>query len=466
MLLLIACTVETVDTAWSGGRIDPSMGDDVPPPVDDDGDGSSEAEQDCDDADAAIGPHAEEVPGDGVDQDCDHSDAPSVRLADVGEAWWGEPGSVLGGVLLVAPVDDVPGDDVVATAWGHDETLLLGDGGAIASWLGWGALAAGDVDGDGRSDLVMGETRSDVAGPSAGAVWAWTGPVAGAMDPADAGVRVEGAPYQGLGGTACAGDWDGDGRADLVAMDGGSDLQVWWDAGATPGARIDVDYEWGGACASGDLDGDGREDLVLAGYVDGAVNEGLVGVYTTPPTADASLWDAPALLYGEEPHSSFGVALAVGDTDGDGRADLVVGAPGLDHDAEDKGAVYVFRAVPVGSVEASTADLRVLAEEEEVGLGRTVAVAQAGGEAWIAAGAAYVMPDNVYRHARSEVFVFGAGGSGDQTTAQSGAVFWDGVRALNPPVGAGDLDGDGAGELVIASPEGGDSAVWRVALDF
>jgi hypothetical protein len=42
---------------------------------DDDGDGFSECEGDCDDADDAVHPDATEVPDDGVDQDCDSSDA-------------------------------------------------------------------------------------------------------------------------------------------------------------------------------------------------------------------------------------------------------------------------------------------------------------------------------------------------------------------------------------------------------
>lgn len=378
-------------------------------------------------------------------------------------------GAYAGEVLVVAPIDDVPGDDLVVSLRGEDATVLLDDSGGVAArWSASGPLAAGDLDGDGRQDLVLADSAADVSAVHAGAVYGWTGPVGGEHDVAEAAVRVDGEQRDdSLGAAVCAGDWDGDGLADLAALEEASRWRTYTDGGATAGARIELHASHGNRCTSGDLDGDGRDDLVLGAGSDGALHEGLVAVYTSPPPVDDSLWNAPVLLYGEQEHSEFGGTLVVADTDADGRDDLVVGADALDDAEQDQGGLYIYRSLPTGSVEAGVADLRITGEGRWVGLGGSVAVAQAGDRAWIAAGPFYYPPDGVFRWTWSEVFLIAADGVGETTTAGAVAVFSQDIFVVPPPVAAGDLDGDGNEELVVGSPcdfDDDEGVVWRVDL--
>ena len=61
------------DTGETGGQADYGVPD-TGIYVDDDGDGYSEADGDCDDSNAEIHPDATETPGDGIDSNCDGND--------------------------------------------------------------------------------------------------------------------------------------------------------------------------------------------------------------------------------------------------------------------------------------------------------------------------------------------------------------------------------------------------------
>ncbi|HEY1696160.1 MAG TPA: VCBS repeat-containing protein [Polyangiaceae bacterium] len=173
-----------------------------------------------------------------------------------------------------------------------------------ASGKAYGAHGAlvGDVDGDGRDDIVALRTTGITVRTSTGAGFATSKTWSSEL----------------LTG-ALLGDVDGDGRADLV-VDGGVGISVM----LSTGTRFRAPTQWGLPFAGengtflGDVDGDRRADLV-------AINESSVSVAFSTGTAfaqGATWWSAP--FFGDR-------ATLVGDVDGDGRADVVaVNTVGID----------------------------------------------------------------------------------------------------------------------------------------
>lgn len=105
--------------------------------------------------------------------------------------------------------------------------------------------------------------------------------------------------------------------------------------------------------AVGDLNGDGEDDLAVG--APGASAVGVVYVYFSPQGEPFSFLgedDARTSIVGVEADGELGSSIAIGpDLDGDGQAELAVGAPG----AEGGGKVYVFSALDAGFVQASDA---------------------------------------------------------------------------------------------------------------
>jgi hypothetical protein len=147
------------------------------------------------------------------------------------------------------------------------------------------------------------------------------------------------------------GDLDGDGRADVVGRDAGATRAALFAGGVTgPNSAplllyVGEDPSYASALAhAGDVNGDGFGDL-LAGaptFAGGGSNRGKVYLYLGSATPDA----APDLvIVGAVDDADFGMDLSSGgDLDGDGYADFVVGAPALDDFSLTRpGAAYVYR---------------------------------------------------------------------------------------------------------------------------
>ena len=191
------------------------------------------------------------------------------------------------------------------------------DGAGYADASHYGTLRFGDIDGDGRADACIRGPEGMQCARSTGDGFA--APFAG---PAWSDASGWGAPR--YWSTIRLADVDGDGRADLCARCA-ADLRCHLSTGAGFGEAIVVgtlsdDSGWGdpsnyATLRSADVDGDGADDLciranarMLCYFWNGEGFDRIDG----PEWSDASGWDAPAYFH----------TIALGDIDGDGRADL------------------------------------------------------------------------------------------------------------------------------------------------
>ncbi len=212
---------------------------------------------------------------------------------------------------------------------GHRSAPTDTSGGAIA-----------DFNGDGYADLV-------VADPAARRVYVYWGGANGVSDASRTVLTLPAGNIEARDVVvASAGDLDGDGFPELVVGDGAFDRFFVYrggPSGPTDASRVTVNTpfaiagSFGGAlAAAGDIDGDGYGDLVV-----GARGVHAVRVYRGGPTG---ITEASArTLVGPDIASSFGAAVGAGDIDGDGYADVIVGAPDANAGA---GALYVYLGGP------------------------------------------------------------------------------------------------------------------------
>ncbi|MBI5709823.1 MAG: FG-GAP repeat protein [Candidatus Eisenbacteria bacterium] len=284
----------------------------------------------------------------------------------------------------VAPAGDVNGDgyaDFVVGAYDYDHPevdegmvfLYLGGSADLPPTLAWTAecdqagahfgdklSGAGDVNGDGYDDVVIGAAFYSHGEAGEGAAFLYLGSPTGLS--AEPAWMAEG-NQAGASFGACAqaaGDVNGDGYADVIlgawlydhgeadegaafvylGSDSGlADTPAWTGESDSPGAVYGYF-----ATTAGDVNGDGYDDIVVGARRfsgNGLSREGRVYVYHGSPTGPSP---APDWVHdGGQAGGEFGNSpAAAGDVNGDGYDDLIVNAFRYDHPEKDEGMAYLF----------------------------------------------------------------------------------------------------------------------------
>jgi len=290
------------------------------------------------------------------------------------------------------PVDDVLNQGAVHVAYGSAAGVAKGSGSVSFNGRSPGmpdghfrgssrldeSLASGYFNGDCFADLAVSAASTSNMLVLYGSASGLTPSNSAAFDRTS--IQPDGEYPSALSFSLAAGDFDGDGFDDIAAgapdTDGNSGAfavlygatggitatGAQWidqDSPGVPGGAEKNDL-FGAAVAAGDFNGDGRSELAVGApgeTIGGRADAG--GMVVFPGTAEGlatagSTWwdqDSPEVPGGVEASDWFGDELVAGDTNGDGRAELVVGSPQeAVGSTSPAGMVHVFRGAASGLV--------------------------------------------------------------------------------------------------------------------
>ncbi|MCB0397363.1 MAG: FG-GAP repeat protein, partial [Flavobacteriales bacterium] len=393
--------------------------------------------------------------------------------------------------LGVGAAGDVNGDgygDVVVGAYKYDNGendegaafVYLGSASGITTpavdtvesnqtnaLLGFDVGTAGDVNGDGYSDVIIGSYYYANGQATEGAALIFHGNATGISNSIDALLESNQVDARLGFSVNTAGDLNGDGYSDVIAgapmydngeLEEGAAFVFYGSASGvntTPAAILEADQADASmgqsVSTAGDVNGDGYSDLIVGAhlYDNGENDEGAAFVYLGGASGISTSYNAAVESNQADAWMGFSVSSA-GDVNGDGYADIVVGAPYFDNGEAEEGAAFVYHGTINGINTAPAA--MVESNQATAYLGISVASAgdvNADGYSDIIVGA------NLYDNGEAEegaAFVYHGSASGISTTAAivlegnlADAYFGQGVAT------AGDINGDGYSDVIVGA---------------
>ena len=347
-----------------------------------------------------------------------------------------------------------------------------------ASWSGesnqsnadFGAAVAnaGDVNGDGYGDVIVGAPKYDNGDFNEGRAYLYLGSASGlSASPSWIGESNQAGTFYGQGVSA-AGDVNNDGYSDVIvgayqysngeasegraflymgSQSGLSTSAAWVgepnQAGALYGARVST---------AGDVNGDGFGDVLVGAcsFANGESGEGAAFLYL----GSASGLSSTASWRGEsnQADANYGCRVAsAGDVNADGYSDILVGAISYDNVEEDEGRAFLY----LGSSSGVSATASWTGEPDQAYVSYSWSISSAGdvngdGYGDVIVGAPF-FSNNEGSEGRVYLYLGSSSGlsiSASWTNESNRTNNWYGAGAA----GAGDVNRDGYSDVVVGAP--------------